>query len=80
MTPRTLEAIVEGNILRPLEKLELPDQQHVLVTIISMKEENREAAMSCYDLARDLGVIGVATDTPTDLSTNPAHLDGFGTE
>lgn len=74
-----MEAIVEGNMLRPLQKLELPDQQHVMVTVVSLKEETHDAAVSCYDLARDLGVIGVVDDSPTDLSTNPAYLDGFGT-
>lgn len=33
---------------------------------------------SCYDLAREAGVIGCVTDAPPDLSTNPAHFEGFG--
>jgi predicted DNA-binding antitoxin AbrB/MazE fold protein len=78
MTPRTLEAVVEGGVLRPLKQLELPEQQHVMVTIVSLKDEVHDAAASCYDLARDLGVIGTADDTPSDLSTNPVHLTGLG--
>lgn len=77
MSPKTLEAVVEGGVLRPLKQLELPEQQHVLVTIVALTDETR-AAVSCYDLAQDLGVIGMADDTPSDLSTNSAHLNGFG--
>ncbi len=34
--------------------------------------------MSCLDVARELGLVGVYTDAPSDLSTNPAHMEGFG--
>lgn len=33
---------------------------------------------SCYDLAESLGIIGIAEDLPSDLSTNPDYLKGFG--
>ena len=33
---------------------------------------------TCYDLAKRLGIIGVFKGGPTDLSTNPAHMEGFG--
>ena len=36
------------------------------------------SAPSCYDLAREAGVIGCATDAPPDLSTNPHYFEGFG--
>ena len=79
MVPKTLEAIVEGDVLRPIQKLDLPDRQHVIVTVVSLTQETRDAAVSCYDLAHDLGVIGVEGETPIDLSTNPDYLKGFGT-
>ena len=78
MIPQTVEAVVEGGLLRPLKQLELPEHQHVLVTVMAMTEEVRDAAISCYDMALDLGVIGAADDTPPDLSTNSDHLSGFG--
>ena len=34
--------------------------------------------LSCYDLAVRLGIIGSAKGLPTDLSTNPEHMEGFG--
>ena len=77
MSPRTLEAVVEGGLLRPLKDLELPEQQHVLLTIVALSDETR-ASVTCFDLAQKIGVIGVADDTPTDLSSNPAHFEGFG--
>jgi hypothetical protein len=72
-----MEAVVEGGMLRPLKQLELPEQQHVMLTIVALTDETRDA-FSCYDLAQDLGVIGAADDTSADLSTNLAHLNGFG--
>jgi len=33
---------------------------------------------SCRDLAERLGILGSAKGLPADLSTNPAHMEGFG--
>ncbi len=33
---------------------------------------------SCLDIARRIGLIGVYKDAPSDLSTNPEHMEGFG--
>ncbi len=33
---------------------------------------------SCLDIARQVGIVGIYTDAPSDLSTNPAHMEGFG--
>ena len=33
---------------------------------------------SCYDIAKRAGLIGVFKGGPSDLSTNPAHMEGFG--
>lgn len=33
---------------------------------------------SCHDLAQRLGILGSAKGLPTDLSTNPKHMEGFG--
>jgi predicted DNA-binding antitoxin AbrB/MazE fold protein len=77
MSPKTMEAIVEGGLFRPLQELHLPEQQRVLLTVVTLTDETREY-VSCYDLAQSIGVIGVADDAPSDLSTNPAHFEGFG--
>lgn len=33
---------------------------------------------SCYDLAKELGIIGSADNLPSDLSTNKDYFQGFG--
>jgi hypothetical protein len=38
----------------------------------------QEPGESCYDLAKRLGIIGSAEGLPTDLSSNPKHMEGFG--
>jgi len=38
----------------------------------------QQPAETCYDVAKRLGIIGVFKDGPSDLSTNPAHMEGFG--
>jgi metal-responsive CopG/Arc/MetJ family transcriptional regulator len=35
---------------------------------------------SCYELAKVLGLIGCVQSGAGDLSTNPAHMEGFGRE
>jgi metal-responsive CopG/Arc/MetJ family transcriptional regulator len=34
--------------------------------------------LSCYDVAVDAGIIGIADNLPADLSTNPKYMEGFG--
>ena len=36
------------------------------------------AQENCRDLARRLGILGVYKDAPSDLSTNPKYMEGFG--
>ena len=46
-------------------------------------EAGRDAAETAYDVARRAGLIGCikgAPGSPTDLSTNPKHMEGFGSE
>lgn len=33
---------------------------------------------SAYDVAHSLGLIGGITDAPSELATNPDHMEGFG--
>ena len=64
-----LEAEAREKGISPSEIVRQVLQEHV------RQQRPRE---SCYDLAQRLGIIGVYKDTPTDLSTNPAHMEGFG--
>lgn len=40
--------------------------------------QRRQPRESAYDVAKRIGIIGVFKDGPTDLSTNRAHMEGFG--
>jgi hypothetical protein len=39
---------------------------------------NGVAPLSVADAMREAGLLGCLTDTPHDLSTNPAYMEGFG--
>ena len=78
MNPKTLEAVYEQGVLRPLEELDLPEHKRVKVTISDVSRTTAEAVTSCYDLAQKAGMIGALKDASPDLSTNPEHFQGFG--
>ena len=78
MNPKTLEAVYEQGVLRPLEQLDLPEHKRVKVTISDVSRATAEAVTTCYDLAQKAGMIGALKDAPSDLSTNPEHFQGFG--
>jgi metal-responsive CopG/Arc/MetJ family transcriptional regulator len=39
---------------------------------------DRARTESCFDIARRIGVIGIAKGLPPDLSTSQKHFEGFG--
>ena len=42
------------------------------------KGNGQEPRKSAYDLAKELGLIGMLKDAPEDLSTNKDYFEGFG--
>ncbi|BAZ36851.1 hypothetical protein NIES4101_27710 (plasmid) [Calothrix sp. NIES-4101] len=53
------------------------------IVIIALREyfnflSAASSSNSCYDLALELGVVGIAKDLPSDLSTNKEYFKGFG--
>ena len=44
----------------------------------SSQTEVETASPTCLELAERTGFVGSAPEAPTDLSTNPCYLDGFG--
>jgi predicted DNA-binding protein len=46
--------------------------------VLEQQFADQASAPSCYDLAREAGVIGCVADAPADLSTNPTYFEGFG--
>ena len=79
MNPKTLEAVYEQGVLRPLKRLDLPEHKQVTITISDVRRSTAESVTSCYDLAQRAGMIGALKDAPRGLSTNPDHFQGFGT-
>jgi hypothetical protein len=50
----------------------------IVRTILEQHLKDRPKRESCLDIALRIGLIGVYKDTPSDLSTNPEHFEGFG--
>ncbi|WP_165226354.1 ribbon-helix-helix domain-containing protein [Aquisphaera insulae] len=64
-----LEAQARAEGIRPSDLVRDALREHL---------KRRKPPESAYDLAERLGVIGSAKGLPPDLSTNPAHMEGFG--
>ena len=79
MNTKTLEAVYEQGVLRPLKRLDLPEHMQVTITISDVSRSTAESVTSCYDLAEKAGMIGALKHAPSDLSTNPNHFQGFST-
>lgn len=77
MNHKTLEAVFEQGVLRPLQHLDLPEHQRVNVTISDVTQATAVAVATCYELAERVGLIGALKDGPSDLSTNSEHFKGF---
>jgi hypothetical protein len=66
-----LEAEAKERGVRPSDIVREALQEHI---------RQRTPKPSCLDLARRIGLVGIYKDTPSDLSTNPKHMEGFGRE
>jgi hypothetical protein len=66
---RQLEAEAREKNVRPSDIVRLALEEHL------RRWAPRE---NCRQLAERLGILGSAEGLPADLSTNPAHMEGFG--
>ena len=64
-----LEAEAREKGVRPSDIVRQALEEHM------QKQMPRESA---YDLAKRIGILGVFKGGPSDLSTNPEHMEGFG--
>ena len=76
---KSLKAIYENGVFRPLEPVSLPEHQEVVLAVREKKPETQPPRNS-YELAKELGLVGIVTDAPEDLSTNKDYFEGFGAE
>lgn len=75
-----VDAIYEHSVFKPLGSLDLQDQEMVSLSIVKRPPlcESDQAAPTLFELLDAAGLIGYVTDAPTDLSTNPKYMEGFG--
>jgi hypothetical protein len=68
-----IKAIFEGGVLRPLEPLELAEQEVVTISIGAADAETTASpdGPSLFDVFNEAGLIGCVPDAPPDLTTNP---------
>ncbi len=48
---------------------------NLVPTVVARSNGKTESA---YDMAKRLGFVGMSDEGPSDLATNPIHLQGFG--
>jgi antitoxin component of RelBE/YafQ-DinJ toxin-antitoxin module len=66
---RQLEDEAREQGVRPSDIVRQALEEHV---------RKRKPRLDARQLAEQLGILGSAEGLPTDLSTNPAHMEGFG--
>lgn len=77
-----MDIVLSSNLQQKLTKLAQQtkkSEQEVIIEVLEKYLEIEETLeQNCYDRALELGVIGVAEDLPSDLSTNPDYFIGLG--
>ena len=75
-----IDAIYEDGVLRPLEPVKLREHERVRLSIEQWAPERAAPAVgsTLHDVLQSLGLLGCIEDGPTDLSTNPKYMEGFG--
>jgi len=77
-----MNIVLSPNLQQKLTKLAQQTKKSEQEVIIEALEKHLEieetTEQTCYDLALKLGVIGIAEDLPSDLSTNPDYFIGLG--
>jgi hypothetical protein len=82
-----VKAIYDHGVLRPLEPLDLDDQAVVSLSIDAPADKKPSAECgepdlttgeTLFDAFDKAGLIGCIKGAPSDLSTNPRHMEGFG--
>lgn len=77
---KSLKAVYENGIFRPLEPVDLMEHQEVTITVSDARGAAANHELSCYEIAQRLGIVGMLDHLPSDLSTNRQYFEGFGQE
>jgi hypothetical protein len=78
-----IDAIYEDGVLRPLEPVNLREHEQVRLSIEQASggqsaPTSAAGAGTLHDALAVAGLLGCIDDGPTDLSTNPKYMEGFG--
>ncbi len=60
--------------LSEVEQFRLAEELKATMTT----KDDRNSRKTLYDALNERGIIGSIDDGPSDLSTNPKHMEGFG--
>jgi predicted DNA-binding antitoxin AbrB/MazE fold protein len=75
-------AIYDAGVLKPLGPLTLEDQEVVSLVIETVQSPKSgdavDSGKTLFDVLNEVGWIGSIKDGPSDLSTNPKYMEGFG--
>jgi predicted DNA-binding antitoxin AbrB/MazE fold protein len=75
-------AIYDAGVLKPLGPLTLEDQEVVSLVVETAKPaasgDPVDSGKTLFDALNEVGWIGSIKDGPSDLSTNPKYMEGFG--
>ena len=72
---------VDARLKRELEaeaKEQGVSPSEIVREVLTEHVRRRVPRENCFDLAKRLGILGSAKGLPSDLSTNPEHMEGFG--
>lgn len=75
-----VNAIYDHGVLKPLGPLDLQDQELVVVSVQKLESEsvNGGEGPTLFEVLNEVGLVGSVKNAPSDLSSNPQHLQGFG--
>lgn len=63
--------------LKEVAQISQKSEQELILEALENHLKQFPSSQNCYDLANDLGILGVTEDLPSDLSTNPNYFQGF---
>jgi predicted DNA-binding antitoxin AbrB/MazE fold protein len=74
------DAVFHNGHLVPLEPVQLQEDERVRVSVRGEAGASVPVVsnLTLYDVLSSAGLLGCVDGEPADLSTNPAHMEGFG--
>ena len=80
-TMNRINVRIEPDLKQQLEAVALEEgitPSEVVRKALKAHLGTRPKPKNALELAQELGVVGIFAGLPSDLTTNPKHMDGFG--